>query len=42
MARAPVNWTNDVKDKIEQADDEKLLEYFQILDMKWSINKEDN
>ena len=42
MARAPINWTNDIKEKIDQADNEKLLEYFQILDKKWSINKDEN
>jgi GTPase SAR1 family protein len=42
MSRAPVNWTIDVREKIEQADNEKLLEYFQVLDEKWCINKEDN
>jgi len=42
MALAPVNWTNDIKDRIDQADNEKLLEYFQNLDEKWSVNKDDN
>tara|TARA_B110000858_G_C17802595_1_gene476095 strand:- start:1965 stop:3866 length:1902 start_codon:yes stop_codon:yes gene_type:complete len=42
MALAPVNWTNDIKDRIDQADNEKLLEYFHNLDEKWSVNKDDN
>jgi phage/plasmid-associated DNA primase len=42
MELAPVNWTNDIKDRIDQADNEKLLEYFQNLDEKWSVNKDDN
>lgn len=42
MSRAPVNWTNDIKEKIDQADNEKLLEYFENLDKKWSVNREDN
>ena len=42
MAKAPVNWTNDIKEKIDQADNEKLLEYFHFLDKKWSISKDEN
>ena len=42
MARVPGNWTNDIKEKIGHADNEKLLEYFQILNEKWSVNREDN
>ena len=42
MAKAPVNWTIDIKEKIDQADNDKLMEYFQVLDGKWSVNKEDN
>ena len=42
MATVPVNWTIDIKEKIDQADNEKLLEYFQVLDEKWSVNKEDD
>jgi phage/plasmid-associated DNA primase len=40
MTKPPVNWTNDIKEEIDQADEEKLLEYFHILDKKWSINGE--
>ena len=42
MAKVPVNWTNDIKEKIEQADNEKMIEYFEILNEKWSIDKKDN
>ena len=42
MATVPVNWTIDIKEKIDQADNEKLIEYFNVLDKKWSVNKEDN
>ena len=42
MAQVPVNWTIDIKEKIDQADNEKLLEYFEVLDKKWSVNRGGN
>ena len=32
------DWNNDIKEKIKNADREDILNYFEELDKKWSVN----
>jgi hypothetical protein len=35
-------WSNDLKEKIKNADTKNILDYYEKLSLKWSIVKNDN
>ena len=39
MALPSSEWTIEIKDKIDQADEGMILEYFENLDTKWTVNR---
>ena len=39
MALPYSEWTIEIKDKIDQADEGMILEYFENLDTKWTVNR---